>query len=184
MAAAVALLEAEVAPHVATEALPEASLEDLRLRTPALRPMGCWCTGCGAPQHAALPVRCLLSPMPWLLSAPGAQVPQPGRCIGGRPADAAVLRLQRRALLLGRVPEGGLARGSQGRVPAPAASARLTGAAARQPPVGKCHRQLPLHADHVLCQASDFLLSPGMSPNAPLGRRAQRLAFWLNLRRP
>ncbi len=53
MAAAVARFEAEVAPHVAAEAQPEAGLEDLRLRTPALRPVGCWCTGCGALRHAA-----------------------------------------------------------------------------------------------------------------------------------
>ena len=71
MAAAVARFEAEVAPHVAAEAQPEDSLEDLRLRTPALRPVGCWCMGCGALQNAALPVRCLLSPMPHLISAPG-----------------------------------------------------------------------------------------------------------------
>ncbi len=57
MAAAVARFEAEVAPHVAAEAQPEASLEDLRLRTPALRPVGCWCMRCGALQNAALPVR-------------------------------------------------------------------------------------------------------------------------------
>ncbi len=62
-----------------------------------------------------------------------AQVRQPVRRVGGRPADAAVLRLQHRALLLAGVPQGGLARGAQGRVPAPA-SARLTGAAARRPP--------------------------------------------------
>jgi len=53
LAAAVARFEAEVVPHIAAEAQPEASLEDLRLRTPALHPVGCWCSGCGAPQHAA-----------------------------------------------------------------------------------------------------------------------------------
>jgi len=46
--AAVARFEAEVAPGIAAEALSEASLEDLRLQAPALRPMGCWSTGCAA----------------------------------------------------------------------------------------------------------------------------------------
>ena len=73
MAAVVARFEAEVAPHVAAEAQPEASLEDLRLRMAALRPAGCWSRGCGALQRAALLVRCLLSPMPRLSSAPGAR---------------------------------------------------------------------------------------------------------------
>jgi hypothetical protein len=58
-----------------------------------------------------------------------AQVPRPVRRDGGGPAPAAVLRLQHRALLLSGLPEGGLARGPQGRVPAPA-SARLTGVGA------------------------------------------------------
>jgi len=55
MVAAVARFEAEVAPHIAAEAQPEASLEDLRLRTPALRPMGCWCTGCAPLMPTVLP---------------------------------------------------------------------------------------------------------------------------------
>jgi hypothetical protein len=38
--------EAEVTPRLAAEALSEASLEDLRLQVPALRPVGCWGTGC------------------------------------------------------------------------------------------------------------------------------------------
>jgi len=42
----IAHFEATVAPHIAAEALSEASLEDLRLQTPALRPVGCWSTGC------------------------------------------------------------------------------------------------------------------------------------------
>jgi hypothetical protein len=85
-----------------------------------------------------------------------AQVPEPLRRVGGGPADAAVLRLQHRALLLGRVPEGGLARRPQGRVPAPATRARLTGAAARQSRVeGVPGSSLCMH--HVLCQASDCM---------------------------
>ncbi len=70
-----------------------------------------------------------------------AQVPGPVRRDGGGPAAAAVLRLQHRALLLRGVPEGGLARGPQGRVPAPA-SARLTGAAAWQVPCRRRHQCL------------------------------------------
>jgi len=46
MAAFAALYEHSTAEEVAEEAQPEAGLEDLRLRTPALRPVGCWCTGC------------------------------------------------------------------------------------------------------------------------------------------
>jgi len=42
----IARFEATVAPHIAAEALSEASLEDLRLQTPALRPVRCWGTGC------------------------------------------------------------------------------------------------------------------------------------------
>jgi hypothetical protein len=45
-AAAIARFEATVAPHIATEPLSEATLEDLRLQMPALRPVGCWCTEC------------------------------------------------------------------------------------------------------------------------------------------
>ncbi len=45
-AATIAHFEAEVAPRIAAEAMSEASLEDLRLQTPALRPVGCWCTEC------------------------------------------------------------------------------------------------------------------------------------------
>ncbi len=44
--AAIARFEAEVAPRIAAGALSDASLEDLRLQTPALRPVGCWCTEC------------------------------------------------------------------------------------------------------------------------------------------
>ncbi len=46
----IAHFEATVAPHIAAEALSEVSLEDLRLQTPALRPVGCWSMGCA---HAA-----------------------------------------------------------------------------------------------------------------------------------
>ena len=42
----IASFEATVAPHIAAEALSEASLEDLRLQAHALRPVGCWSTGC------------------------------------------------------------------------------------------------------------------------------------------
>ena len=45
-AAALARFEAEVAPGIAAEAQPNLSLEDLRLATPALRPVGCWWSGC------------------------------------------------------------------------------------------------------------------------------------------
>ncbi len=45
-AAAVLRFEAEVKPGIAAEAHPEPSLEDLRLATPALRPVGCWWSGC------------------------------------------------------------------------------------------------------------------------------------------
>jgi len=44
-AAAVTRFEAETAPHIAAEAPTPASLEDLRLQTPALRPVGCWWLG-------------------------------------------------------------------------------------------------------------------------------------------
>jgi len=37
---------ATVASHIAAEALSEASLEDLRLQMPGLRPAGCWSMGC------------------------------------------------------------------------------------------------------------------------------------------
>ncbi len=130
MAAAVARFEA--APHIAADAQPEAGLEDLRLRTPALRPVGCWCTGCGALQHAACWPGAYCHGCLGSRARRRAQVRRPVRRVGGGPADAAVLRLQRRALLLTRVPQGRLARGPQGRVPAHA-RARLTGAAARPP---------------------------------------------------
>ncbi len=55
MAAAVARFEAEVAPHLAAEAQPEASLEALRLRTPTLRPVGCWSRGCAPLTPTVLP---------------------------------------------------------------------------------------------------------------------------------
>jgi hypothetical protein len=83
------------------------------------------CRACSAAGHGPA-----VAGAPPLERAGGAQVPEPVRRVGGGPTDAAVLRLQRRALLLGRVPEGGLARRPQGRVPAPATSARLS---ARQP---------------------------------------------------
>jgi len=50
-AAAVARFEAETAPRIAAEP-PQASLEDLRLQMPVLRPLGCWCMEC-APALAA-----------------------------------------------------------------------------------------------------------------------------------
>ncbi len=46
MAAAIARLEAEVAPGLAAEGPSQATLDDLRLATPALRPVGCWWSGC------------------------------------------------------------------------------------------------------------------------------------------
>jgi len=53
--AAIARFEAEVTPGIAAEALSDVSLEDLRLQTPALRPVGCWCTECARlpPQPAS-----------------------------------------------------------------------------------------------------------------------------------
>jgi hypothetical protein len=63
----------------------------------------------------------LLCLKPW--HAAPMQVPRPVRRDGGGPAAAAVLRLRHRALLLPGMPEGGLARGPQRRVPAPASAA-------------------------------------------------------------
>jgi len=80
--------------------------------------------------HCALKTRALTG-----MRAGPAQVLQPVRRVGGGPAAAAVLRLQHRALLLRGLPESRLARGAQGRVPAPA-SARLTGATAWQSLLG------------------------------------------------
>jgi len=87
-----------------------------------------------------------------------AQVPQPVRRDGGGPAAAAVLRLQHRALLLGGVPESRLARGPQGRMPAPA-RARLTGAAAWPSRVTGNGRQLLCMPVHGVC-LHDSLCSP------------------------
>jgi hypothetical protein len=134
-AAAVTRFEAETAPHIAAEAPTPASLEDLRLQTPALRPVGCWWLGyaCAASGRMRACSTAPVNARKALLHerVMYAQVPGPVRRDGGGPAAAAVLRLQHRALLLRGVPEGGLARGPQGRVPAPA-SAPLTGAAAWQ----------------------------------------------------
>ncbi len=101
-------------------------------------PRGLPVHGVRRPATRSVPARSLLPPLPPARERAGrAQVPQPVRRVGGGPSDAAVLRLQRRALLLGRVPKGGLARGPQGRVPAPA-SARLTAAACRARPARCC----------------------------------------------
>ncbi len=138
-AAGIARFEAEAAPRIPAEPLSEA-LEELRLQTPALRPAGCWCTGC-----APLPPRAPAQGRPPVLANAGraravaealtrwravpAQVLRPVRRDGGGPAAAAVLRLQHRALLLAIVPKGGLARGPQGRMPAPASARRADAAA-------------------------------------------------------
>jgi len=53
MAAAFAAFDAEVAPRIPADALPLVSLEDLRLQTPALRPVGCWWSGCAQPAPPA-----------------------------------------------------------------------------------------------------------------------------------
>jgi len=139
MAAAVARFEAEITPGIAANAPLQVSLDDLRLCSPALRPMGCWWSGCASHPPPAPPARAHTAAhtsKPRL--AVHAQVRQPGRRIGGGPADAAVLRLQRRALLLGRVPEGGLARGPQGRVPAPASACLTAAVACRARPARWC----------------------------------------------
>jgi len=57
MAAAIVCFEAEVAPGVAADAPPQASLDDLRLATPALHPMGCWWSGCAPRPPPAPPAR-------------------------------------------------------------------------------------------------------------------------------
>ena len=92
MAALAAIYDASaprgVAAEAAEEAQPEAGLEDLRLRTPALRPVGCWCTGCGAPAACSMLARSLLSQVPRLASAPGAR-----RCGNLSGASEAGLRL-------------------------------------------------------------------------------------------
>jgi len=138
VAIGVARFEAEVAPRIAAEPLSEASLEDLRLQTPALRPVGCWCTGCAplprrTPAQSRAPVlsdadgaRAVPEALARWRAAP-AQVPRPVRRDGGGPAAAAVLRLQHRALLLAGVPEGGLVSGPQTRVPAPASACAAAG---------------------------------------------------------
>jgi hypothetical protein len=54
IAAAVARDEARFASYSAAGAVPEGSLEELRLRTPALAPVGCWSTGC-APRPPPVP---------------------------------------------------------------------------------------------------------------------------------
>ncbi len=41
----------------AAEAPSEASLEDLRLQAPALRPVGCWWAGCAPPSPPVPPAR-------------------------------------------------------------------------------------------------------------------------------
>ncbi len=181
VAAAVTRFEAEVAPCVAAEAQPEAGLEDLRLRTPTLRPVGCWCTGCGAPRHAACWQEPAVTHAPARERAGRAQVRRPVRRVGGGPADAAVLRLQRRALLLGRVPEDGLARRPQGRVPAPA-SARLTGAAAQPPTLLRRMQARALlgaaHVDMRQRAAAQRRAQRGSSAQAGLSARSPRAARW------
>jgi len=120
MAAAFAAFDAEVAPRIPADALPLVSLEDLRLQTPALRPVGCWWSGCAQPAPPAGTPMLANAPAAALVRsrhcASRAQVLQPVRCDGGGPAAAAVLRLRHCALLLGGVPQGGLARGPQGRM--------------------------------------------------------------------
>jgi len=51
LAAGIARFEAEVAPGIAADAQPDRSLDDLRLATPALRPVGCWWSGCAPPPN-------------------------------------------------------------------------------------------------------------------------------------
>jgi len=48
MASAFAAFDAEVAPRIPADGLSPVSQEDLRLKTPALRPVGCWWSGCAA----------------------------------------------------------------------------------------------------------------------------------------
>jgi len=171
LAAAIARFEAEVAPHMPAEA-PSPSLEDLRLRTPALHPVGCWSTGCARRSPPPVPPTsarqgCRRRPDSRARRA-RAQVRQPVRRVGGGPAAAAVLRLQHRVLLLGRVPQGGLARGPQGSVRAPA-SARLTGAAGRRAPAGSLRRLLCV-CRYMRCATPMMPPSPRSSPLRPLMR--------------
>jgi len=56
LAALVARFEAETAQRIPADTPPEASLEDLRLQTPALCPVGCWWSGCA--QLAAARATC------------------------------------------------------------------------------------------------------------------------------
>ncbi len=158
-AAAVARFEAEAAQRIPADTLPEASLEDLRLQTPALRPVGCWWWGCApaASGRSSAHSRAPVNAREVLLHERGmpAQVPRPVRRDGSGPAAAAVLRLQHRALLLRGVPEGGLARGRQGRVP------RRLQAVARQ----ACrHRRPVLGAPHLLrgslCSSTTLSVMP------------------------
>ncbi len=95
-AAAVARFEAEVAPRIAAEALSEASLEDLRLQTPALRPVGCGCTEC-AQLSPPLASRGALMPagaQHWLGAGSGAHLSRTRRCHNLSGASEAGLRLQ------------------------------------------------------------------------------------------
>jgi len=88
LVAAVARFEAEAAQRIPADTLPEASLEDLRLQTPALRPVGCWCMGCA---------RAVWGCHGQLHSAserPLTSVPQPRRCRNLSGATEAGLQLQ------------------------------------------------------------------------------------------
>jgi len=174
LAAAVARFETEVAPGIA--AAPPASLDDLRLRMPALRPVGCWWSGCAPRLFKSPPLLCPRARTAKPRRAARAQVRQPGRHIGGGPAAAAVLRLQHRALLLAGVPRGGLARGPQGRLPA-RAQARLTGAAARRPPGARAQGGVACRPMHEPAAASRVAAQRAPARGSAAARRAQAPAW-------
>jgi len=148
MASAFAAFDAEVAPRIPADGLSPVSQEDLRLKTPALRPVGCWWSGCARPAPPAGTPMLADAPAAALAQsrhcASRAQVLQPVRCDGGGPAAAAVLRLRHCALLLRGVPQGSLARGPQGRLQARARQACRHG----RPVLRGCHLFEPeaLHA--------------------------------------
>jgi len=87
----IAHFEATVAPHITAEALSEVSLEDLRLQTTALHPVGCWSMGCA---HAACERfqwhdKVHFRGEAWLTS-----MPRPCRCRNLSGVSEAGLRLQ------------------------------------------------------------------------------------------
>jgi len=137
-AAAVARFEAEVAPRIAAELLSEASLEDLRLQAPALRPVGCWCTGCEPlPRRAPAQDRA-----PALAGASGAPaVPEALACRAHAGAPTCPAR-RRRACGCGCAPA------AAPRATAPRHARRRPGARATKTRAGACKRRRRGRACH------------------------------------